>query len=108
MPDNVFDERVREMTVRRRRGKESLMPVAIRHFSRYGDEGTSLRRIAAEAEVDMALIARLFGGADRRDHFSAHRHIIITGITTDLLAIQNISTSLRIRHEAIKNLHTEK
>src|SRR5476649_2905598 len=42
-------------------GKEALLPVATRHFSRYGYEGTSLRKIAAEAEVDMALIARIFG-----------------------------------------------
>lgn len=42
-------------------GKEALIPVATRHFSRYGYEGTSLRKIAAEAQVDMALIARIFG-----------------------------------------------
>src|SRR5476649_2386491 len=42
-------------------GKEALLPVATRHFSHYGYAGTSLRKIAAEAKVDMALIARIFG-----------------------------------------------
>ncbi|WP_413729948.1 TetR/AcrR family transcriptional regulator [Sodalis sp. RH22] len=42
-------------------GREALLPVATRFFSRYGYEGASLRKIASEAGVDMALVARLFG-----------------------------------------------
>jgi AcrR family transcriptional regulator len=42
-------------------GREALLPVATRFFSRNGYDGTSLRKIATEAGVDMALVARLFG-----------------------------------------------
>lgn len=42
-------------------GREVLLPVALKHFSRHGFEGTSLRIIAEDAGVDMALTARIFG-----------------------------------------------
>lgn len=42
-------------------GREMLLRVALRHFSSFGYEGTSLRKLAEEAEVDPALVARLFG-----------------------------------------------
>jgi AcrR family transcriptional regulator len=42
-------------------GKVALTNAALRLFSRNGFEGTTLRAIASEAGVDMALVARLFG-----------------------------------------------
>lgn len=42
-------------------GRDALLPVATRYFSRNGYDGTTLRQIASEAGVDVALVARLFG-----------------------------------------------
>jgi len=42
-------------------GREILLAAAMRAFARHGFEGTSLRTIADDAGVDMALTARLFG-----------------------------------------------
>jgi AcrR family transcriptional regulator len=42
-------------------GREVLLGAAMDHFARFGYEGTSLRALAAIAEVDTALVARLFG-----------------------------------------------
>lgn len=42
-------------------GREALLPVALGHFARHGYEATSLRKIATDAGVDMALTARVFG-----------------------------------------------
>lgn len=42
-------------------GRETILPAALHHFSRYGYDSTTLRNIAADAGVDMALIARLYG-----------------------------------------------
>ncbi|WP_404710192.1 TetR/AcrR family transcriptional regulator [Sphingomonas sp. MMS24-J13] len=42
-------------------GREALLAAALSAFARNGYEATSLRVIAADAGVDMALVARLFG-----------------------------------------------
>lgn len=42
-------------------GREVLLDAAMGHFAQFGYEGTSLRALAAIAEVDIALVARLFG-----------------------------------------------
>jgi AcrR family transcriptional regulator len=42
-------------------GRDALLSTALSAFARYGYEATSLRALAAEADVDMALVARLFG-----------------------------------------------
>jgi AcrR family transcriptional regulator len=42
-------------------GREALLTAALSAFARNGYEATSLRTIAADAGVDMALVARLFG-----------------------------------------------
>lgn len=42
-------------------GRDALLRCALVCFARYGYEGTSLRLLAAEAHVDMALVGRLFG-----------------------------------------------
>ena len=42
-------------------GREALLRAALTAFSRYGYEATSLRALAASADVDMALVARLVG-----------------------------------------------
>ncbi len=57
----------REKALRGRRprsatpGREALLRAALAHFARHGYEATSLRSLALEAEVDVALVARLFG-----------------------------------------------
>lgn len=43
-------------------GRTALLRAAMNQFSRKGYDGTSLRAVADEAGVDMALINRLFGG----------------------------------------------
>ncbi|MBS1184172.1 MAG: TetR family transcriptional regulator [Proteobacteria bacterium] len=43
-------------------GRTALLRAALNQFSRKGYDGTSLRAVADEAGVDMALINRLFGG----------------------------------------------
>jgi AcrR family transcriptional regulator len=42
-------------------GREALLQVALTHFAKYGYEAATLRRLAGEAGVDVALVARLFG-----------------------------------------------
>lgn len=42
-------------------GREALLLAAMGQFAKYGYEATSLRTVAAEATVDAALVARLFG-----------------------------------------------
>jgi AcrR family transcriptional regulator len=42
-------------------GREALLDAALSAFARHGYEGVSLRALAGEAGVDMALVARLFG-----------------------------------------------
>jgi AcrR family transcriptional regulator len=42
-------------------GREALLGAALSAFAANGYEATSLRAIAASADVDMALVARLFG-----------------------------------------------
>lgn len=42
-------------------GREVLLAAAMSAFARHGFDGASLRSIAADANVDMALAARLFG-----------------------------------------------
>jgi AcrR family transcriptional regulator len=42
-------------------GREALLKAALQAFSRHGYEGVSLRSLASEASVDMALVARIFG-----------------------------------------------
>lgn len=42
-------------------GRRALLKAALSVFSKKGYEGTSLRLLASEAQVDMALVARLFG-----------------------------------------------
>lgn len=42
-------------------GREALLASALLFFAKKGFEGASLREIATEAGVDMALVARLFG-----------------------------------------------
>lgn len=42
-------------------GREALLGAALTAFARCGYEATSLRALAANAGVDMALVARLFG-----------------------------------------------
>lgn len=42
-------------------GREVLLTSAMAAFARHGFDGASLRSIAADADVDMALAARLFG-----------------------------------------------
>lgn len=42
-------------------GRKALLVAAMSWFSRCGFDGTGLRAIAADAGVDMALVARLFG-----------------------------------------------
>ncbi|WP_432697660.1 TetR/AcrR family transcriptional regulator [Marinobacterium sp. YM272] len=46
-------------------GREALIHAAIRAFAQRGYEGASLRMIAREAEVDVALCARLFGNKEQ-------------------------------------------
>ena len=57
-------------TVRRGRGRpprsedskqDEILRAALRAFAQGGYEGTNLRRIAADADVDVALIAHHFG-----------------------------------------------
>lgn len=43
-------------------GRTALLRAALNQFSSKGYDGTSLRAVADEASVDMALINRLFGG----------------------------------------------
>ncbi|TCO97378.1 TetR/AcrR family transcriptional regulator [Rubrivivax gelatinosus] len=45
-------------------GREALLVAARRSFARKGFDGASLRDIAAQAGVDVALVARLFGSKD--------------------------------------------
>lgn len=45
-------------------GRTALLRAAMHQFSRKGYDGTSLRAVADEAGVDMALINRLFGSKD--------------------------------------------
>lgn len=49
-------------------GRDTLVRSALKHFSRYGYDGASLRMIAADAGVDMALAARLFGPKEKLWH----------------------------------------
>lgn len=42
-------------------GREALLQVALVEFSKCGYEATSLRNLAQAAQVDVALVARLFG-----------------------------------------------
>jgi AcrR family transcriptional regulator len=42
-------------------GREALLAAAMAEFAKSGYEATSLRTLAAEAGVDIALVARLFG-----------------------------------------------
>jgi AcrR family transcriptional regulator len=42
-------------------GREALLTAALKAFSRHGYEAVSLRSLASEAGVDMALVARIFG-----------------------------------------------
>jgi AcrR family transcriptional regulator len=42
-------------------GREALLKAALKYFSRHGYEAVSLRALALDAGVDMALVARLFG-----------------------------------------------
>jgi AcrR family transcriptional regulator len=42
-------------------GREALLKAALQAFSRQGYEGVSLRSLASQASVDMALVARIFG-----------------------------------------------
>jgi AcrR family transcriptional regulator len=42
-------------------GREALLKAAMSAFSRKGYEGVSLRGLASDASVDMALVARIFG-----------------------------------------------
>lgn len=42
-------------------GRELLLQAALKQFAQRGFDGTSLRSLAAEAGVDAALVARLFG-----------------------------------------------
>lgn len=49
-------------------GREMLLRSALKHFARCGYDGASLRIIATDAGVDMALVARLFGSKDRLWH----------------------------------------
>jgi Transcriptional regulator len=46
-------------------GREMLVRSALKLFARHGYEGASLRAIASEAGVDMALAARLFGPKEK-------------------------------------------
>lgn len=43
------------------RGRAALLQAALDQFARRGYEGTSLRDLATQASVDVALVARLFG-----------------------------------------------
>jgi len=59
-------------------GREALLSAALSCFARHGFEATSLRTLATQAGVDMALVARLFGSkADLWiavvDHLAAHQ-----------------------------------
>ncbi len=49
-------------------GREMLVRSALKHFSRHGYDGASLRMIAADAGVNMALAARLFGPKEKLWH----------------------------------------
>lgn len=49
-------------------GRDALIQSAISVFSRRGYDGASLRMIAKDADVDMALIARLFGSKEQLWH----------------------------------------
>ncbi len=42
-------------------GREVLLAAALSAFARNGYEATSLRTIAADADVEKALVARLYG-----------------------------------------------
>ncbi|KPY30285.1 TetR/AcrR family transcriptional regulator [Pseudomonas syringae] len=42
-------------------GREALLRSALQSFSKYGYEGVSLRALASDAGVDMALVGRIFG-----------------------------------------------
>lgn len=46
-------------------GREALIHAAIRAFAQRGYEGASLRMIAREAQVDVALCARVFGNKEQ-------------------------------------------
>ena len=46
-------------------GREALLKAAVISFAKRGFEGASLRMIAREAEVDVALCARLFGNKQK-------------------------------------------
>ena len=49
-------------------GREMLLRSALKHFARHGYDGSSLRTIASDAGVDMALVARLFGSKEKLWH----------------------------------------
>ena len=42
-------------------GRDALLRAALRHFGLHGYHGVSLRALARDADVDMALVSRLFG-----------------------------------------------
>ena len=42
-------------------GRDVLLRAALRHFGLHGYHGVSLRALARDADVDMALVSRLFG-----------------------------------------------
>ena len=46
-------------------GREVLLRSSLKYFARHGYDGTSLRTIASDAGVDMALVARLFGSKEK-------------------------------------------
>jgi AcrR family transcriptional regulator len=69
-----------------------LLQAALRWFARHGFEGTSLRAIAAEAGVDMALVSRLFGSKGNLwDAVIANLADRQSGQRTALLAIKAMS-----------------
>jgi AcrR family transcriptional regulator len=70
-------------------GREALLRAALRHFGLHGYHGVSLRALAREAGVDMALVSRLFGSkaglwlamlealeANRRARYDARLHAL--------------------------------
>jgi AcrR family transcriptional regulator len=76
-------------------GREVLLESALQAFSKFGYEGVSLRSIAADAGVDMALVARIFGSkADLWDYI------------VDSFAVRQVDHLAQIRNlddEAEKN-----